>query len=239
MESKADTIKISAVHREEIFASHTNLFVTVKGSSVVSGGEARKKAREVSQLVEALTSFGLSPEAIQLQGVHIETASGALLKSSSATYRLKVRCEKLDQLADILDIIGGQKNAALERIAWKYNEEEARERALLAALEKAKGKAERVARSLGVKILGVYDLIENQFDEEMPYPAFAAQAAMPKRALGITPPEPSLGMDIQHSKTVQEKPENRDAGVRPHPCFRYPFNFREVLILGQAIKTQM
>jgi uncharacterized protein YggE len=203
MESKPDTIKVSASQREEISANHADLFVTVKGSSVFSGDQAMKKAKEVSQLVEALTSFGLSPEAIHLQGVHIETASGALLKSSSATYRLKVRCEKLDQLAEILDIIGGQKNAALERIAWKYNEEEARERALMAALEKAKSKADKVAKSLGVKILGVYDLIENQFDEEMPYQPFAAQAAMPKRALGITPSEPSLGMDIQHSKTVQ------------------------------------
>lgn len=203
MEAKPDTIKVSALQREEISANRAELFVTVRGSSLVSGDQAMKKAKEVSQLVEALTSFGLSPEAIQLQGVHIETASGTLLKSSSATYRLKVRCEKLDQLAEILDIIGGQKNAALERIAWKYNEEEARERALLAALEKAKGRAEKVAKSLGVKILGVYDLIENQFDEEMPYQPFAAQAATPKRALGITPPEPSLGMDIQHSKTVQ------------------------------------
>jgi uncharacterized protein YggE len=202
MESKPDTIKISTSQREEIFANHADLFVTVKGSSVVSGDQALKKAKEVSQLVQALTSFGLSPEAIQLQGVHIETSSGALLKSSSATYRLKVRCEKLDQLAEILDIIAGQKNAALERIAWKYNEEEARERALMAALEKAKGKADKVTKSLGVKILGVYDLIENQFDEEMPYPAFAAQAAMPKRSLGITPAEPSLGMDIQHGKTI-------------------------------------
>ena len=54
-----------------------------------------------------------------------------------------------------------------------------------------------------MKILGVYDLIENQLDEEMPFLPFAAQAAMPKRSLGITPPEPSLGMDIQHSKTLQ------------------------------------
>lgn len=203
MESKPDTIKVSALQREEISANRAELFVTVRGSSLVSGDQAMKKAKEVSQLVEALTSFGLSPDAIQLQGVHIETATGTLLKSSSATYRLKVRCEKLDQLAEILDIIGGQKNAALERITWKYNEEEARERALLAALEKAKGRAEKVARLLGVKILGVYDLIENQFDEEMPYQPFAAQAAMPKRALGMTPPEPGLGMDIQHSKTVQ------------------------------------
>ena len=84
MDTKPDTIKVSASHREEIFASHANLYVTVKGSSIVSGNEAMRKAKEVSQLVEALTSFGLSPEAIHLQGVRIETTSGALLKSSSA-----------------------------------------------------------------------------------------------------------------------------------------------------------
>jgi len=65
MESKPDTIKISASQREEIFANHADLFATVKGSSVVSGDQALKKAKEVSQLVEALTSFGLSPEAVR------------------------------------------------------------------------------------------------------------------------------------------------------------------------------
>jgi len=100
MESKPDTIKISASHKQEIFANRADLFVSVKGSSLVSGDQAMKKAREGSQLVEALTSFGLSPEAIQLQGVHIESSSGALLKSSSATYRLKVIYEKLDQLPE-------------------------------------------------------------------------------------------------------------------------------------------
>ena len=209
MEIKPDTIKVSANQREEIFASHANLYVTVKGSSVVSGNEAMKKAKEVSQLVEALTrpalsggeGFGLSPEAVHLQGVHIETASGVLLKSSSATYRLKVKCEKLDQLAEVLDIIASQKNAALERIEWKYPEEAARERGLEAALTKAKSKADKVAISLGVKLLGVYDLIENVYDEEMPYPQYAAQA-MPMRSMGKAAPEPSLGMDIQHSKTI-------------------------------------
>ncbi len=209
METKPDTIKISASHKEEISANHADLFVTVKGSSVVSGDQALKKAKEVSQLVEALTSpalsknegFGLSPEAIQLMGVHIETASGVLLKSSSATYRLRIRCEKLDQLAEILDIVSSQKNAALERIQWKYKEEEARDHGLMAALEKAKAKSEKVAKSLGVTLLGVYDLIENLYDEEMPYPQFAAQA-MPARSLGKATSEPSLGMDIQHSKTI-------------------------------------
>jgi len=201
MESKPDTIKVSASHREEIFASHANLYVTVKGSSVISGNEAMKKAKEVSQLVEALTRFGLSPEAVQLQGVRIETASGALLKSSSATYHLKVKSEKLEQLTGLLDIIAEQKNATLERIEWRYPEEAARERGLESTIEKAKAKAEKVAASLGVKLLGVYDFMENTFDEERPpMPFQAMEMSMKTRAAASA--EPSLNMEIQHSKTV-------------------------------------
>ena len=202
MESKPDTIKVSAFHREEIFASHANLYVTVKGSSIVSSNEAMKKAKEVTQLVEALTRFGLSPDAIHLQGVRLETAGGALLKSSSAVYRLKVKCEKLDRLADIMDIITEQKNATLERIEWRYPEEAARESGLESAIAKAKAKAEMVATSLGVKILGVYDFIENAFDEERPpMPFQAMEMSMKTRAAAAD--QPSLNMDIQHSKTIQ------------------------------------
>lgn len=201
METKPDTIKVSALHKEEIFASHANLHVTVKGSSIVSGNEAMKKAKEVNQLVEALTSFGLGSDAIQLRGVHIETASGALLKSSSATYSLKIKAEKLDQLPGLLDIIAEQKNATLNRIEWRYPEETARERGLESAIAKGKAKADKVAASLGVKLLGVYDFIENAFDEERPpMPYQAMEMGMAARAK--TPTEPTLNMDIQHSKTI-------------------------------------
>ncbi len=201
MESKPDTIKVSTIYKEEIPATHADLHVTVKGSSLVSGREAMKKAKEVNQLVEALTSFGLKSEAITLQGVHIEAASGALLKSSSAIYRLKIHCEKLDQLAEMLDMIASQKNATLERIEWKYNEDEARERGLNIVLEKAKSKAEKIAASLNVKLLGVYDLIENTYDEEAPA-MFQSQAMMMKSRTPASVSEPNLGMDIQHDKTI-------------------------------------
>lgn len=201
MDTKPDTIKVSAIHREEIFASHANLYVTVKGSSIVSGNEAMKKAKEVSGLVEALTRFGLSPDAIQLQGVYIETTSGTVLKSSNAVYRLKIKTEKVEQLPQLLDILAEQRNATLERIEWKYPEDDARERGLDSAIAKAKTKAEKVASSLGVKLLGVYDFIENAYDEETPVP-FAAQAVRMK-ARGVVADEPNLNMEVQHSKTVQ------------------------------------
>jgi uncharacterized protein YggE len=202
VDTKPDTIKISASHREEIPATHADLYVSVKGSSVVSGNEAMKKAKEVSQLVDELTRFGIPVKNIHLQGVHVETSSGALLKSSSASYRLRVRCDALDQIAELLDIITSQKNAALDRIDWKYPEDEARERGLESALAKARSKAEKVAAILGVKLLGVYDFIENSFDEET-LGMFQPQAMMMKRG-GATAsaPEPSLDMDVHHNKMI-------------------------------------
>ncbi len=201
MDSKPDTIKISASHKEEIFATHANLHVTVKGSSIVNGAEAMKKAKEVTLLLEALTRLGIKEEAFSLQGVYIEGTSGVLLKSSSAAYRLKIRCDDLNQLAEMLDVVSSQKNATLEQVEWKYSEDEACERGLNTTLEKAKAKAQKVAAALNVKLLGVYDFIENAYDEEPSARMFQPQAMMAKRGGGAAP-EPSLGMDIQHSKTI-------------------------------------
>ena len=201
MDCKPDTIRITTSNREEISATHADLFVTVRGSSVISGNEAMKKAREVCALVDELVKAGIPAEDIHLQGVHVETSSGNLLRSSSAIYRLRIRCGKLEQLPELLDIIGSQKNAALEHIVWKYPEEAAGGRCLESAIAAAKSKADRMALSLGVKLLGMYNFSENTFDEEAPAP-FRAQAAMMKTAR-VAESEPSLGMDIQHSKMLQ------------------------------------
>jgi uncharacterized protein YggE len=204
MESKPDTIKVTAFHREEVFATHADLHVTVKGSSVVSGDAALEKAKEVNQLVEALVNLGVEEDAVKLQGVHVETSSGVLVKSSSASYRLKIYCEKLDQFAEMLDVITSQKNASLDRVEWRYDDDAARERGLNLAIESAKQKAQSIADSFGVKLLGVRDFVETIADQESPiWQNFLPQAAPKTRSMGtLTAEQPSLGMDIQHSKTI-------------------------------------
>jgi uncharacterized protein YggE len=202
METKPDTIKVNASQREEIQATHADLMVTVKGSSLISGDAALKKAKEVSQLVDELTRFGLPADAIHLQSVYAEASNGVLLRSSSATYRLRIRCEKLEQFADLMGIVASQKNATFERVEWKYPDETAQETALEKALGKAEVKAHKVAAALGVKLLGVYSLNENTFDQEAPRPEMTFAAQPQARGLGIVP-QADLGMDIQHSKTVE------------------------------------
>ena len=202
MESKPDTIRISASHREEVPATHADLFVTVKGSSLVSGGEAMKKAKEVKELVEQLTGAGLAAEDIHLQSIHTENTSGPVLKSSNATYRLRLRCNKLEKVPDLLGVITAQKNATFERVDWKYADEEAREKGMEQALRKAHARAGKVAGQLGVKLLGIYHFEDDTSDDEAPPGApFAMQAQ--SRAVGMVPKAADLGMDIQHSKNVR------------------------------------
>ncbi len=200
MESKPDTIKVTAFHREEVSATHADLHVMVKGSSVVSGDAALKKAKEVNQLVEALISLGVKEDAVKLQGVNIETSSGVLVKSSSAAYRLKIHCEKLDQLAEMLDVVASQKNVSLDYMKWIYEDEAFHESALSNAIEKAKNKAQQVADSLGVKLLGVYDFTETTVDDEDPAASRRELGMM--RSQAMPSPAPILEIDIRHGKKI-------------------------------------
>jgi len=204
METPPDTIKITASQREEVQATHADLYATVKGSSLVSGNQALKKAKEVSSLVEELTKFGLPMEDIHLQSIHAENTSGAIQRSSSATYRLRIRCNNLEQIPDILGIVTAHKNATFERLAWKYPDDEARDSGFEKALQKAQARAKRAASTLGVKLLGIYSLDETIHDEEAPYPMPAPAAQQSRsRAVGMIPQSADMGMDIQHSKTVR------------------------------------
>jgi uncharacterized protein YggE len=203
METKPDTIHISTVQSEEIQASHADLIVAIKGSSFFSGDEALKKSKEVNLLVDGLKGLGLSMEDIRLQSITTESAGGTLLKSSSATYRLSIRCKKLEGFSDLLSVIILQKNTSLERVIWRYPDEEMREQLLEKAVALVQARAKKVAASLGVELLGVYTFQENYMDEERPFPMMEASFAQAKtRAVGIVP-QADLGMDVQHLKKVE------------------------------------
>ena len=199
-----DTITIETDDFEEIFADSVDLFVTVKGKSLLTGQEALKKAGEVRELVEGLTNYGISETDILLQSVQANVSTGFIGRQSSATYKLRIKCSKLDNLADVLGIITSQQNSELAQMIWRYEDiEDTRAKLLEKCLLKSKQKAESVAHSLGVELLGVHELNEQVADTEIgsvrPQPmAAGGRAAFAAKV--VTKEE--LGLSVSHSKRI-------------------------------------
>ena len=162
--AKPDLIQVSASLHKEVSANEAYLYVTVQGSSLVRGGEALRKAKEVRQLAEALAGIGLPADAVQLRGVRATRESGTIRTSSAAIYSLRIHCRDLEKLPDVLGVVTEQKNATLGAIDWIYpfdKDDSLRDEWVDECVARADAKARRIAKALGVRILGVHRLSES------------------------------------------------------------------------------
>jgi uncharacterized protein YggE len=213
-DNQQDMIRVKVVHYVEVFADAADLYVTIKGSSLVTGSSALQKAQEVRQLVTELAKLGIAEKDIHLQRVSAEISSGMLGKSSSASYHLKIHCLDLASLADILGIITAQKNITLHSIAWGYKSDndieggELRDRWLETCIRRANEKAARIAANLGVTILGVHHFHEIYQDSASHRPiagsvAFDfAMVSEPSASRQRAMTQEDLGLAVTHSKTM-------------------------------------
>lgn len=199
-DDRPDLLRVVVTHEDELEASYADLQVTVRGSSLVTGNAALTKAREVAALVQALAGVGVPESSIRVEDIAVQVESGLLTKSSSATYTLKVRCSKLESLADVLGAITSQKNVQLGNIDWGYAEpDELRTRWLVDCATRATARARPIADALGVKLLGVH-----QFGEPDVEVARAGYELRPP-ALGMARARMTaadLGLSVSHSKKV-------------------------------------
>lgn len=199
-------LNVSSSYRQLIDANRAEITVRIKGSSVISNNTALEKAKEVRQLVEALTSYGLDKTAIQLQSVVAEVNNGVLLRSSSATYTLLIRCADLEQLPDLLGIITSQKQANLEHVTWGFPDDPTILNGWLqAALELAKAKAKAMAQTLGVRIIGVHRVDDQYGSEHHPYAQDAEfrKSASFMRSGGSGISKDDLGLAMIHRKQIE------------------------------------
>jgi|SRR4051812_9208728 uncharacterized protein YggE len=206
-----DTITAVVTRREEIAADKVDLYVTIVGSSLITGNAALKKAKEVSQLVLALAPVGVKEAQVVLQGIHAESSSGILGKSTSASYQLRVTCLDLERLAEILGVVTSQKNVKLDLLDWCYpDDKELKIAWLQGCLREAREKANAISSSLGVKLIGVHSLSEKWVDPEsggpisLRQPAAAGVFLKARRAERI-----DLGFPLSHSKWVELQLECR------------------------------
>lgn len=200
---KPSTIKVTETRRYEVPADRADLHVTIEGTSLVTGDQALHKAREVAQLVHALTEYGLPADAVFLQGVYADKFTGVLGKASQARYRLRVHCADLKTLGDLLGIVTAQKGATMNAIEWGYPHGDAqKDEWLLECVGRANQKAARIADALGVRVLGVHSFSEQNDDNGRPHRTAAPDGAMMERRSRAMTGE-DLGMEISHTKMVQ------------------------------------
>lgn len=199
-----DLVKIAQCAKAEVLADYADLNVTIRGSSLFTGDAALEKAKEVAALVRDLDAVGVARADVTLQSVSAEVSTGLLGRSSSAAYRLRVRCRGLDALPDVLGAVTAQKTASLGEIVWGYGDTaDVRARLVDECVERAKARAARVAAGLGVRLLGVHAYAEEVTDSEGPV-AYPHKVAGARGGMGVQArlTAEDLGMQVTHSKTV-------------------------------------
>ena len=216
--SSPDVLVITAQHEESVSADRAELVVTVQGSSLVTGRAALKKAKEVSALVEELERCGVSLQDIHLHSVQAAVSSGLLGSSSSATYRLRIRCTDLERLPEILGAVTSAKNAQLDQIGWRYpRSAEQQARWLAAAIAWANVKAAAAAAALGTRLVGIHRLTERTIEDENRVLRLGGAVAMGRAR---APSEPvQLGFDLGNEKRMglDLTVEYRIEGFAPPP----------------------
>ena len=197
------TISITATRRKEVAADKADVHVTIKGSSLVTGSAALKKAKEVNELVTALLAVGVKEDELSLRGIQVHSSSGVLTRTSSASYSLRIRCSRLELLGEILGAISAQKNASLDHLTWRYPDLTPMQKEWLdSCIAEAKERAAHIAAALGVKLLALHSFSEVWKDPEEV--VIRAQGPVVARSRELTS-EIDLGFNLSHSKVVEQR----------------------------------
>ena len=147
-------LRITIDETTRVAAAKARIHTVVSGSSVVLGNAAVKRSAEVRGLVQALAAVGVAEDAIEIDGMRMQTRSGRLGRSQSVEILMTISALP-DQLPALLGILADQPNLALDHLEWVVDGFEASIGAAAEAMTKARRKADAVARAAGREIVGV------------------------------------------------------------------------------------
>ncbi|QDT16951.1 SIMPL domain-containing protein [Alienimonas californiensis] len=106
-------------------ADRCDVWLSVRGSTLLTGHAALEQAEEVRKVVEAILKLGVPREAVHLADVSIDSKSGVFTRSTEAAYALRVEVTDLARLADLLTAVTAPKTCRLVRIDYRFSDDEA------------------------------------------------------------------------------------------------------------------
>lgn len=203
--SKPDTISVRTIAEQEVDADSADLNIKIAGDSLFAGSEALKKAKEVRALVEELKQIGVEERQIKLRSVSISSSLSALVRSSFAEYRLRIKNVELEMLPAIFRSLAARKKSELTRLDWNFEKaKEVASKLRADALRQAMEVANENATTLGVKVLGIYGLREERIggrdrNHGQEFAMVASKAKFGMQAASSI----ELGFELGNSTTVK------------------------------------
>jgi len=154
-----DTISVEEKGQLDVAPKFAIMKIVIKGESYVLGDEAFKKSKEIVSFVSDLKSIDYSSENITLESVSIKTTTGKILKSSFASFTLKLDQINLELIPKILNIISNQKNIEIKNLEYDFGDLSKIKTDLYKNVcGEAKRQASEICSTFSVPLLGVYSM---------------------------------------------------------------------------------
>lgn len=146
---------------EDVSATGADLRITISGARYFAGEAALQQAQEVRKVIDALVAAGIAEADVGIASVRVDTTKGVVLRSSSATYQLAVRCRDTARVAGAIDATSGQKNLVLNQVTWRYDiDDSIRHGWLGRAVRQAKAAADAMAEAAGKKVSHPHRIVD-------------------------------------------------------------------------------
>lgn len=163
-----DTLLIEHTVKQEIPVGALSIYIELSKQPFIVGPDAFYVIPGVNNLVESLNRVSVAKSDITLKTVHYEINSGMFSESSESSYRIKVRCT-LDKVENTVKVLESLKDVAIKSLDWDYEQvDEISEILTERSILEAKDRAQKQARLLSSKIVGVHRLETKVQRDQLP-----------------------------------------------------------------------
>lgn len=179
------------------------IHVTLTADKLFSGHAAFEKAVELRRLVMALGERDFPESAVALEGATLDVSTGLFTRSSSVTYRVRIRIDDIERVPDAIDAIAESKQARVSYLEWDYAASVSDE-LLTSCVTRAMAKAKRLASAIGVALGGVHEVHEELVIDEPMYPHPRTSMALADHAVKMRKSAGSelVGLDLAPTRKI-------------------------------------
>ncbi|MDF1665880.1 MAG: hypothetical protein P1V97_29255 [Planctomycetota bacterium] len=163
-----DTLLIEHTVSQEIPVGSLSIDIELSKQPFLVGPDAFYGTPSVANLVQSLDRVSIAKSDVKLKQVNYDVNSGMFSESSECSFRIRIHCA-LAGVENAVKVLESLKDVAIKGLHWKYDQlDEISEILVERSILEAKDRAQKRARMLSCKIVGVHRLETKVSRENQP-----------------------------------------------------------------------